>query len=35
VTPEEGVKLFRIFDMNNDGNISYDEFLRMVIGEMN
>ena len=35
VTPEEGKKLFRIFDVNGDGSISYDEFLRMVIGEMN
>ena len=35
VTPDEGRKLFRIFDVNGDGSISYDEFLRMVIGEMN
>jgi Ca2+-binding EF-hand superfamily protein len=35
VTPEEARKLFQIFDMNGDGNISYDEFLRQVIGEMN
>ena len=35
VSAEEQSKLFRIFDMNGDGNISYDEFLRQVIGEMN
>lgn len=35
VSAEEQTKLFRIFDMNGDGNISYDEFLRQVIGEMN
>lgn len=35
VTPDEAKKLFQIFDMNGDGNISYDEFLRQVIGEMN
>ena len=28
-------ELFRLFDLNGDGNISYDEFLRMVIGDMN
>jgi Ca2+-binding EF-hand superfamily protein len=35
VTMDESRKLFQIFDMNGDGNISYDEFLRQVIGEMN
>lgn len=35
VTRDESRKLFQIFDMNGDGNISYDEFLRGVIGEMN
>jgi Ca2+-binding EF-hand superfamily protein len=35
VTPDEARKLFSAFDMNGDGNISYDEFLRGVIGEMN
>lgn len=35
VTPEESRKLFQIFDINGDGNISYDEFLRGVVGEMN
>lgn len=28
VTPEEGRVLFNCFDMNGDGVISYDEFLR-------
>lgn len=27
--------LFQIFDINRDGAISYDEFLRIVVGEMN
>ena len=27
--------LFRAFDRNNDGSISYDEFLRTVKGDMN
>jgi len=35
VTPEEGQKLFSLFDLNGDGNISYDELLRGVVGEMN
>lgn len=35
VTPEEAYVLFSIFDVNHDGNISYDEFLRGVIGGMN
>jgi len=35
VTPEEGNRLYSIFDLNRDGNISYDEFLRGVVGEMN
>jgi Ca2+-binding EF-hand superfamily protein len=35
VSADEGDKLFKIFDMNGDGTISYDEFLRMVVGEMN
>ena len=35
VTPEEGNVLFNCFDVNRDGRISYDEFLRIVIGEMN
>ena len=35
VTPEEGAKLFSLFDLNGDGSISYDELLRGVVGEMN
>lgn len=35
VNANEGNQLFRIFDINGDGQISYDEFLRGVIGEMN
>lgn len=35
VTSDEAVKLFNAFDMNGDGNISYDELLRGVVGEMN
>ena len=35
VTPEEGNKLFSLFDLNGDGTISYDELLRGVVGEMN
>jgi len=35
VTPEEAYVLFSIFDVNQDGNISYEEFLRGVIGGMN
>ena len=27
--------MFGIFDLNRDGAISYDEFLRVVVGEMN
>ena len=35
VTPEEATILFRAFDLNGDGSISYDELLRGVMGEMN
>ena len=35
VNPEEAFVLFSLFDVNQDGNISYDEFLRGVVGEMN
>jgi Ca2+-binding EF-hand superfamily protein len=35
VTQEEGGRLFSLFDLNGDGNISYDELLRGVVGEMN
>lgn len=34
VTPEEGQILYGCFDFNRDGRISYDEFLRGVVGEM-
>lgn len=34
VTPEEAHFLFGIFDINQDGAISYDEFLRQVVGTM-
>lgn len=34
VTPDEGRILYQCFDTNRDGTISYDEFLRGVIGEM-
>jgi calcyphosin len=32
---DEAQILFGIFDINHDGTISYEEFLRIVIGEMN
>jgi len=35
VTNDEGNRLYRLFDMNGDGTISYDELLRGVVGEMN
>lgn len=35
VTQEESMVLFNAFDINRDGNISYDEFLRTVVGQMN
>lgn len=34
-TPDESNRLFNAFDLNGDGNISYDELLRGVVGEMN
>ena len=34
VTQEEGELLYQCFDTNRDGTISYDEFLRGVVGEM-
>lgn len=35
ISPEECRKLFDLFDLNGDGEISYDELLRSVVGEMN
>lgn len=35
VTQEEGSRLYGLFDLNGDGQISYDELLRGVVGEMN
>jgi len=35
VTPDEANVLYGIFDTNRDGRISYDEFLRGVVGAMN
>jgi Ca2+-binding EF-hand superfamily protein len=34
VSPEECRKLFDLFDLNQDGEISYDELMRAVAGEM-
>jgi len=33
--PKDSERLFKIFDTQRDGQISYDEFLRGVRGEMN
>lgn len=35
ISPEEARQLFDLFDINGDGNISYDELMRSVVGEMN
>lgn len=35
VSSDEANKLYQLFDTNRDGTLSYDEFLRGVIGEMN
>lgn len=35
MSPEEANRLYGLFDINNDGVISYDEFLRGVVGSMN
>ena len=35
VTPDEAMVLYSLFDTNRDGRISYDEFLRGVVGGMN
>ena len=34
MSPEECRKLFDLFDLNQDGEISYDELMRAVAGEM-
>lgn len=34
-TPEEIKGLYSIFDINKDGSVDYDEFLRNVRGPMN
>jgi Ca2+-binding EF-hand superfamily protein len=35
VSPEECRKLFDLFDTDESGEISYDELMRNVAGEMN
>eukprot|EP00831_Metopus_contortus_P031546 TRINITY_DN2570_c0_g1_i1.p1 TRINITY_DN2570_c0_g1~~TRINITY_DN2570_c0_g1_i1.p1 ORF type:complete len:393 (+),score=80.92 TRINITY_DN2570_c0_g1_i1:77-1255(+) len=35
LSPSEVERVFQVFDVNHDGRISYQEFLRIVIGEMN
>lgn len=35
ISEEDIARLFSMFDMNHDGTISYNEFMRMVAGEMN
>ena len=35
MTPSEFERIFKYFDKNNDGRLSYDEFLRGVRGPMN
>jgi len=35
MSPEEARSLFDIFDINGDGQLSYDELMRNVMGEMN
>lgn len=34
LTPSEFERIFKFFDKNNDGKISYDEFLRALRGDM-
>ena len=35
ITEPDAKQLFNIFDVDWDGRISYDEFLRTIVGEMN
>lgn len=35
LTNQEQQQLFATFDENGDGNISYEEFLKLLVGEMN
>lgn len=35
LSPSEFERIFKYFDKNNDGRITYDEFLRGVRGDMN
>ena len=35
LSPSEFERIFKYFDKNNDGKISYDEFLRGIRGDMN
>lgn len=35
LSPSEFERIFKYFDKNNDGRLSYDEFLRGVRGGMN
>ncbi len=35
VGEEETKRLFSMFDINHDGSISYNEFLKIVMGDMN
>lgn len=35
ISPEECRQLFDLFDINGDGDISYDELMRSVAGELN
>lgn len=35
LTPPDVEKLFKYFDRNQDGRVSYDEFLRAIRGDLN